>query len=426
MKFKLQASDLIAALDVVSIVTPKPVTPQGGAGYLFVVRGDRCYVYSRDALCVARADFPITEADGEGSFVYPAEYIAALRFLDGHSCVFEAQALEDERFVVRYEASNGAKSERTSFNPALLSTCDDDLNATKTSYDFPAAVLKEAISLSRPFLAKFNDTRTEEQYKALQVFDGSKPDQARGDGHLFAADSVRAFYFWSEAFAQKGLEIHGQHLSALLSFLSKSEEKVVFKMGDHFTFAENAKGHILGWPKHAKTHGKFSYYPLKSDKYVFAVDRVPLLGALQYMRSELDTKRDKIKILFNHERRILQFAISEGTSKAESHSVPVKVKDREVKEGEGEAQTVKTVPWMEDHDWAFSVNIDHLIELVSGVKANQVEFRVLTLPPSPDGRKEVAMFRTIDDFRLDAAGKSVVEAEGSYRCRVTRFMPSKD
>lgn len=421
MKFKLNATDLIAALDVVSIVTPKPVTAQGGAGYLFVVRGDQCFIYARDSLCVARAHFPVTESDGDGSFVYPAEYISALKYLDGYTCTFEAEALEDERFVVRYEASNGAKSERTSFNPQLLSTCDDDLNAAKASYDFPAAVLKEAIGMARPFLVKPNETKTEEQYKTLQLFDTSKAEYAKGDGNLFASDGTHSFWFWCEAFAGKGLSIHGQHLSSLVGFLTKSDEKVIVRVGDHFTFVENAKGHVLGWPKHSKMHAKYSYYPLKSDKFVFAVDRVPFLGALQYMRSELDTTRDTIKLNFNHQRRILQFAISDGSSKAESHAIPVKVKEHEVKEGEES----KTVPWMEDRNWSFNVNINRLIELVNGVKGNQVEFRVLTLEPQGQ-RKEVAMIRTIDDFRLDAAGKVVIEAEGSYKCRVTRFMPSKD
>lgn len=417
MKFTLNVSDLISALDVVSIVPPKPVTAQGGAGYLFVVRGGRCYVYSRDALCVARADFPVTDADGEGSFVYPAEYISALRFLDGHTCVFEAQALEDERFVVRYEASNGAKSERTSFDPQLLSTCDDDLEATKTSFEFPTAILRESIRLSKPFLAEPNDMKAEEQFKALQLFDKSRPETVKGDGHLFAADNVRCFYFWCEAFSEKRLSIHGQHLSPLQSFLSKSET-TTFRVGDHFTFVENSKGHILGWPHHAKGHGKFSYYPLKSDNFVFMLPRVQLLGALQYIRSELDSKRDKIKIGYNHQRRQLQLSISEGSSKTESHPLAVEVQNREV---DGQ-----TVPWAQERDWSFNVNIDHLIDLVKDVKANKVELRVLVLPPDGNRSKEIAMFRTIDDFKLDPAGKAVVESEGAFKCRVTRFMPSKE
>lgn len=414
MKFKLNATDLIAALDVVGIITPRPVTPQGGAGYLFVVKGERCYVYSRDALCVARADFAVTEVEKEGSFVYPAEYTSHLRLLEGQTLRFEAEAQEDDRFVVRYESSGGNKAERTSFSPQLLLPCDDDLNATKTSYTFPAAILREGISLSRPFLAKVTDTGIEEQFKAIQIFDKSKPEYAKGDGHLFASDGVKTFYFWSEAFASKGLEVHSQHLPAFISFLAKSGDAITLKCGDHFTFVENAKGHVLGWPRHAKTHGKFSYYPLKSESYVFAVDRVPFLNAIQFTRGELDAKRDKIKFSFNHERRFLQLDISEGTSKANSNPIPVRVKAKE-----------DGTEWMLPKGWTFSVNIDHLLDLVNGMKGHEVELRVLMLAQEGT-RKEVAMFRTIDDFRLDNAGKPTVESEGSYKCRVTRFMPSKD
>ena len=167
MKFKLNATDLIAALSVLKTVPPRPVTPQGGAGYLFVVKGERCFIYSRDSLCVARVDFPVTEVEEEGSFVYPAEYTEHLKVLEGQTLRFESETQEDERFVVRYESSEGNKAERTSFSPQLLlSTCDEDLNSTKTSYTFPAGILREAIDLSRPFLAKVDGA--EEQFKAIQ------------------------------------------------------------------------------------------------------------------------------------------------------------------------------------------------------------------------------------------------------------------
>ncbi len=67
--FKVRASDLNAALDVVKIVSPRPFDKQGSAGYLFVIRGEVGYVYSRDAQHVARAEFPLVEVDGEGRSV---------------------------------------------------------------------------------------------------------------------------------------------------------------------------------------------------------------------------------------------------------------------------------------------------------------------------------------------------------------------
>jgi len=413
MKIKLNASNLIAALDLVKIVKPRPVTPQGGAGYLFVVTGLDCQVYSRNDQCVARANLKLEESDGDGQFVYPAEYIEALNYLDGQNLTFEAEAKEDERFIVRYEAGNGARTERSSFSPRLLSTCDDDLKATTTTYDYPTAILRQAIDMAKPFMAEASDTKAEEQYKAVQVFDGSKPEHAKGDGHLFAADSVRAYYFWCDAFAGKGVEVHGQHLGPLQQFLSKSAGKVTFRIGSHFTFLENVSGQVLGWPKHAKSHPQFKYYALKNDKNIFLIDKVQFLNSLKYTRSELDKDRDKIKIIFNHERRQLQFGVSEGTSKTDS--IPVRVRPK--KEGETEM--------IEARDWSFNINLNHMIDLVEKVKNNEVEFHILIVPASAD-RKEVGMFRTIDDFHLDESGNVTVEPEGTFSCRVTRFMPSKE
>jgi len=82
-------------------------------------------------------------------------------------------------------------------------------------------------------------------------------------------------------------------------------------------------------------------------------------------------------------------------------------------------------PLIDDRDWSFYINIDHMLDLVRDVKNDAVELRVLILPPDDKGRGEFAMFRTINDFRLDLAGKSVFEPDGSFKCRVTRFMPSK-
>jgi len=73
MKFKAQAHDLSAALDLVSSVTPEKNDSTGGmGGFLFSVRDGRCYVYSRDNVHVARADFEV-EADEEGQFIYPTD-----------------------------------------------------------------------------------------------------------------------------------------------------------------------------------------------------------------------------------------------------------------------------------------------------------------------------------------------------------------
>jgi hypothetical protein len=404
MKFKTNTSDLLKAIDLVSIVTPRQVTPQGGAGYLFLVRGERCYVYSRDSVTVARADFPITDVEGEGSFVYPSQYIDALRYV-GSSLSVETEEGED-RWLVKYEDEMGASGERLSFDPQLLSTCDKDLEKTTTTYDFPAGILREAINMSRPFLVKPQDPRTEEYYKGLLIFDQSKPEWAKGDGYLYASNSIQSFYFQCEQFAGKHLEVHGQYLPALTAFLAKCEGTVTVRRGDNFTFVTDSQGHVFGWPKQAKTHGKFNYYALKSDQYVFSIPKAQLVNGLKYARVSLDKNRDKIKVSFDHERKTLQFGVADGSVKAQS--LPIRIED--------DSQ-------FEEKSQVWNVNIDHLLSLIESMRSNVVQLRVAVIK---HGDKDLAMIRTIDTFRMTAEGKVVNEPENSYECRVTRFMPSKD
>jgi hypothetical protein len=112
---------------------------------------------------------------------------------------------------------------------------------------------------------------------------------------------------------------------------------------------------------------------------------------------------------------VISFGVSDGTSKTDSLPVTVKPK-----------MTDDCKPWMEERDWSFNINIDHMIALVRDVKNNEVELHVLIAPPVEGRPREVAMFRTIDDFRLDVSGKVVFETEDTFSCRVTRFMPSKE
>jgi hypothetical protein len=410
MKFSCITADLIAALDAVSIVTPRALTASGGTGYLFVLRknddGHVCYVYSRDNFCVARASFPVTDAEGEGPFVYPSQFVDAFRYL-GDTCTLEATS-DGDKHTVKYESNNGASSEKATLDPTLLSTCDRDLETTKDESEFSAGALREALSLARPFAAKPNDTRTEEQFKAILLFDSSKPDWAKGEGVFFASNGIQAFYLYSDLFKGRSFEVHGQHLGPLTGLLAKSEGAVTVKRGDSFTFLVNSKGHVFGWPRHAKSHGKFSYYALKTDQYVFSVAKADLLAALKYTRVELDSKKDKIKLLLDIDTKRLQFGVSEGSSKALSFPV-----------------TFAKVEKMGERSLALNVNIDHLISLIEGVRIPEVELRIALIKPE-GATKEVAMFRTIEEYRVTADGKITTEGENSWPMKVTRFVPSKD
>ena len=413
MRFQAKAADLNAALDIVKIVPPREIV-QGGSGYLFVVRGDTCFVYSRDALRVARADFPVTDVDGEGSFIYPSAYIGGFAFLQDEVLTFEATSNGDVH-TVKYTSGSGAGSERTSYDPKLMASCDKDvLNATNER-SFSVALLRESLGLANPFLAKPQDNKAEDQYKAIQVFDESNEAWAKGDGTLFAADGTRAFYFYCDAFKSKGLGLHGQHLGFVSSFLAKCEDTVTIKKGQNMTFAIDEKGRVLGWAHHTKTHQKYSYYALKNDKFVFDVPVRALVNALKYVQTELDKNRDKIRLNFTAASNELSFTVVEGNAKAKSFPVPILPKEGS-----------------ESRDFSCAVNLHYLLSLLEHAKGDRLEMRIMPLPADERRLKEQAMIRTIDEFLLDGEGKIIggsgveTQPENTYRCRVTRFTSSKD
>jgi hypothetical protein len=414
--FKLDANDLNAALDVVSIVTPFPLDGKAGSGYLFVIRGNRCSLYSRDMQHVVKAELPIRDVEGEGAFIYPNEFAGAFKFFEGDYVDFDVDCNEAGVYSVKYSTGSGASAERTAIDPNQTKTCDADLLSAKDERSYPVAVLREGFAQMYPFLAGTKDQKSEDHFKTLQLFDNSKEEWAKGASTLYAANSVQAGYFESDAFeGLKGFAVHGQHLSQLGSFLAKATGVVTFKNGQNMTFVEDESGKAFGWTHHTKMHSKYSYYSFKADKYVLAVPRSEMLNALKYTRSEMDAKRDKIKLSWSNSDKTLRFEVVESNSKARSFPVTCAV--------------VETQP----EDFALNVNIDHLISLFSGVKGNEAVFRVALLPADPAHPKGRGMFRTIDEFFLDAAGKVVIadtaadkKPEGTFRCKVTRFMPSKE
>ncbi len=304
MKFTVDSNVLKAALDTVAGVTPKPLTPNGASGYLLVVDAvdeggtATCSIYSRDALHVARATFPITEADGTGSFIYPATSIAAFRFFDRQPITFEA-SLDGETYKVAYVTASGAKSEKVTVDPALMATCDKDLVDSTVVASFSAGVLRQALAMVKPFLGQPQDAKLEEHLKTAQILDVAK--YPGGDGYMYAFNNTLACFVECDAFLGQNLSIHSQHLPFLTSFLAKAEGKVEIRHGKNMVFAVDHEGRVLGWSHHHKQHASFKYYSLDQDTVVLKVPRKLFADALAYIRSELDAKQNKIKFAFLRE-----------------------------------------------------------------------------------------------------------------------------
>lgn len=414
IKFKVKTAELTGAIDMATLVSPPPVGTKGNeiSGYLFIVRGDKCYVYSSDAVQVARACFPIYDVEGEGAFVYPAQHANAFRSL-GEEVAFEV-VNDGDTHTVKYKG--GSSAERTSVNPGLLSTCDKDLEGASEGQVFSVALLREALGLAKPFIAKADDTKTDDLWKMTQIFDGTHEGTARGNGHLYASDSQRAFYFHCEAFRDKGFAIHGMHLGVLGAFLTKCEGNVTVRRGTNKMFVIDSQERVLGWTHQVKSFTKFVYYPLKSDHIILTVPVDTLLRALNYIRAELPPKsNDWVKVNFDAKESTLTFLASGDKCKAVSFPVLVGVQQNP-----------------DNRDFSYGVSLGHFRNLFEGVKGKQVDLRCSILPPAQGRTKESAMFRTIDEFWLDDTGKNVAGSgankeaipEGAVQCIATRFMPS--
>lgn len=414
IRINFNLTDIISALDVVSTVTPHPTLANEGAGYLFVVRGKECFLYSSDENCISRAKFDLIESSGDGAFVFPASNLgSSLRPLakEEETCVIEAHSDEEGRHTVKYiTAPDGAEAEFGTFSPDSISRYDEDLEASTESYEFSPGILKEAISLSRAFMAD-KGSDAPEAFHGVEVLDKVKFE--KGDGYLYATNKFMAFFFRSDHFAGKKLAIHGNYISSFLSFLSKCGDKVTIKIGDK-TFAVNERGDVFGWNKQGEQHDKFNYHALKTDSLVARVNKARLLNALQVAMGALKDKvKDGIILNFDSKSNKIWFEVPESRAKS------IKVEASPVASEEG-------IEPSKADSFSTTVSSSQLNELVQSMKGYEINFRGYLGKPKEGKKQATCLFRTIDEFYLDpSTGKPTPNKDDGILCRVTRFMPSQ-
>jgi hypothetical protein len=413
MQLKFKTSDLIDALSSVAIVTPKPFDKEGNTGYLFVVRDEKCYVYSQDAEHVTRATIPILESDGTGSFIYPSAYTDAFKFV-GDEVTFDVSN-ESGSYLIKYTTQSGASAKRAGLDPNLMKVCDDALLEATDGSEVSAGILREALSVTKPFLPKSSNSgsRVAEHFDTVQMFDGSKPEWEKSNGILYASNSIQAVFYHSTAFVDKYLVIHGKNIGALQSFLGKTSGMVRLRKGKNMTFVVDSQDRVFGWTHVEKTYNKIAYYALKLDQIILAVSAENVVKALRYVRTELGSKHDKVRIVFDDKGQTLQFKIIEGSNEAISFPVPVTVEQN-----------------TDNRSFEFNCNLNQILELFSNANGNVLKFRIAIMAPDERRAKEGAYFRTLDEFWLNDAGVLVAGSgvktppERAYKCLVTRFMPS--
>jgi hypothetical protein len=427
LAFKVDAVALNAAIEVVSIVPPRPMDKQGSCGYLLRIQGETGYIYSQDGQHVARAQFPISEVEGEGVFVYPSAFIGSFASFTTGTVSFEAKE-EGGKFSVRYSAMDGkAWEDRPSFDPAGLRTIEKDLEKVTERRTFSVPLLREAISQSRAF-TEAKESRAEEKHKTIQIFDAKvevddpkNPGQKirpceKGDGTLFATNGTQAFFFYTEAFLGKHLSVHSAHMPMLQSFLTRAVGSIDIGVGVNTTFATDSQGNVFGWTHSASaaTPQKYAYYSLSTDTHVAKVACGSMTGALKHVRKMLDAKCEKIRMTLDTKASQILFEVNEGTGSGRCWPVDVDI-----------------IQGADKDSFTLNVNVSHFIDLFSGCKGNTVDLRMVFMPADGTSKrpKDQGFFRTIDEFSLDENGKvtdakTEVKVEGAVVCKTTRFTSS--
>ncbi len=418
MKIRMSLANLNEALGFASTV--KPSDKAGLSAFLFTVSDGRCYIHSEDAADYVRTEVQVTSiegADDGGSFVYPADRVDALKYLDGW---IEIESGEDGgRHWINYRTEGGAKANRSTYNPRSFNTMDSAIAEAASEYVYPTILLKEGLAVTDPYTAP-NPSDDESQLSCVQIFDKTQPDWAKGDGTMYAADGNRACYFHCPDFAGKGISIQSKHIPRLASFLNKCQSRVKVKVGKTMTFVIDQvpdaqggvrDGAVFGWVLHSKLHQRYKYHPSKFDKFRLRVPRDYVLKTLKYIKSEMkDANRDKIRVVYS--KPDLKFLGS--VNKEMTESVAVGCSPQALEDG------------LESGDeFAANVDVKALIGLFEASREQDVELRVAFLE---DGKK--AFFRTVGKAVIGDSGKTYISAadakEPTYECLVTHFTTSMD
>lgn len=412
-KFTVKAQDLNAAIDVTALVEPDAINKQDHAGYLFVIRGNTGYVYSRNKQHVARASFPVMDVEGEGAFIYPKASVGSFKSLGLSDITFSVA--DGDTYSVSYTTSSKASAEKPSYDPKFGQTCDKELSDAKESCTFSSKLLLEALRLSRDFYVEASDKRSDDKVKSVVIFDREAEGYEKADGYFQASNGMQLFSFYSDAFQGKSLSVHSQHIPTLISFLSKCEGPVKINVGQNMTFATDTSDRVFGWVHHSMTPPKHKNMPFSADHLVMDVEKNLILNALTFLKSEIEANREKIKFVFSPNGNVVTFQITEGSNKATSWPVGVKIKEDET---------------TEKREIQLNVSLEKFRQMFEKAQSNIVQLRISIIPPSETRNRETAMFRTFEEYLLDSSGKVVggsnaeTRPEGSSLCRVMRYTSS--
>jgi hypothetical protein len=386
-RFRTSAASAREALKVVKIVPPRPFTLNNDAGYLFVVRGTSCTVYSWDALHVTRADLPISDAAGEASFIYPAPFITDL---DDDLAVVILSG--ENVFRATWNGGRGGSAERQLLNPKWASACDAELDAAVNPQTCPASVLREAVTVARSLkpTSSLSSIRTDPP-PAIQVGpvrDG--PTSTTGCVH--ASNGVDSISIFSPVFGaiSTPLLVPGVSAPLLRDFLARCEGDVTIKTGATSDFAIDSRGRALGWKRAAKAYDTIRVRRFDRDTTGLQLSARDVLHAVRHFREAL------------HLYPIVSFAYDGARairiSAADVTSAPVSV-----------------TPAEDSRVAGFDVKIELMaLARIFGTRSECVALRARALEPTEARPIRRVMLRTIDEYAVDG-----------FPFRVERFCVSR-
>lgn len=422
MKIKLSLAALNEALDRVSVVKASVGTTKIEA-YLFTIQAGRCHIHSMNLDTMAcRVEVPLLETDGDFSFAYPSDRVAAFKALDGWVEI-EAGS-NDAGAWVKYRTEGGASAERSTFSYKGLNSVDIPEEVLAKPLVFSTAVLKEALNTaSKPIESVRASNDAENAHlQTVQLFDASRDEWAKGDGTCFGTnDGNRSNYFHSPSLTGKGFAIHTLKLGTFTSFLNKCGKSVKIAVGEGKTYAidqvlgdggEVKDGAVFVWAQHRKLHERYRYVGAKQDKLVLMMPKELVLKALRQVRLEMqDANQHKIRLVYSN--GTVRFLGGVNKELVKSVEVPVRVVSDSLEDTHKDGGEFKA-----------NANVLFFIDLFSDTRVNEVELRVTV---SDQGKKA---FRTVEQFFLNDSGKLEISPDSAkepcHECLVTRFMMAMD
>ena len=419
MKFKVAAADWRGALSLVSSITPASVDAKGSSGYLCVLRGGELDVYSDDGRQRFKVPVSVHDAEGEGAFVFPTGQGGDLRYVEG-TVEFEAVEEQGAHLIwCRRESGESRKSgvhKLVSFSPKALRSFDADLGKATKAATFPVAILREALSMTRPYLADPKDPVAKPEYVNLQLFG---QDSNGGNGFMLGCSMNKTSLFHSTELEGKPLFVYGPRIPLLLSFLGKSAGTVEVYHTENSTYFKNAADQVLGWTNQDYAGSKFGFYSLALDRHIFKIPRGTLEKELRHIRSTLPADRNKAFFSYDHQLRCVTVGASNPLG-GEIESLPLAVTP--LSDGDPECWGPGDLGKTEDVQ--FNINLDWMIQIVEATRHPTD----VVIGVGKTKKSGSFLIRIIEDYNIDENGKYVerpLPEQRVFACRTLRFVPSK-